>query len=398
MKVVCRTSALTAGLQSAARVVSPRATLPILQNVKLEATIGEEGMLSITGTDMNTCVKRIVPAQVEKEGATTVQAKLLADLIASFPETDITMELQDASLIIHDDGSEHLLPTVPADEFPIMPEIAEGVTFTIDQATLRKLIRQSVFAAATEETAGVCTGVLIEAEEDSLSLVATDTHRMAIARTKLSEPVERRIEAVIPATVLRDINRLLTETEETVHIAIDAAHIQLETKDMQCITLKMQGQFPNYKRVIPKSFTRRLELNSATFLSALRRVSLHVGEHTRCIVLHIERDKMTITAEDPEAGRGSGREVIPTALDGEPLLIAFNASFLMDFFNVLESDTAIMEMNENYQAVVIRPVESEDEEGEQESTEKKSAKGAELEDGEWLYVVMPMQPPEQYEG
>lgn len=383
MKLTCSSSVLADGVRAATRVVSTRATLPILQNIKIEALLEEGGgKLLITGTDMNTCVRKAIPVEVEIEGATTVPAKLFLELVEQFKEArQISLELRGSLLFLRDEDSEseHSLPTVPADEFPLLPELAKPQLCEINQSTLRKMIRRSAFAAATEESAGVCTGILVEIEDDKLSLVATDTHRMSVVRVGISTSPQERTEAIIPAAVMREIHRLLPDVDEPVKLAIDVTHMQIETSDMQCITLKMQGQFPNYKRVIPTQFARKLIVDTKEFLTKIKRVALHANEDIPQIVMQIGKERMTIVAEDPEAGRGRGKEVLlPIEYEGEPIIIAFNADFITEFLSNVESPTTIVEMNENRQPVVMRPTLMD--EGE-----------------EWLYIVMPMQPPEEAE-
>lgn len=383
MKLTCNSSILADGVRAAARVVSARATLPILQNIKIEAIFGEDGgKLLITGTDMNTCVRKTIPVKVEIEGATTVPAKLFLELVEQFKEAkQISLELRGNLLFLRDEDSEseHSLPTVPADEFPLLPELAKPQLCEINQSMLRKMIKRSAFAAATEESAGVCAGILIEIEDNKLSFVATDTHRMSVVRTSIPTTTQERTEAIIPATVMREIHRLLPDADEPAKLAIDVTHMQIETEDMQCITLKMQGQFPNYKRVIPTQFARKLVIDTREFLAKIKRVALHANEDIPQIVMQIGKERMIITAEDPEAGRGKGKEtLLPIEYEGEPIIIAFNADFIAEFLSNVESPTTIVEMNENRQPVVMRPTLID--EGE-----------------EWIYIVMPMQPPEEVE-
>lgn len=383
MKLTCNSSILADGVRAAARVVSARATLPILQNIKIEAIFGEDGgKLLITGTDMNTCVRKTIPVKVEIEGATTVPAKLFLELVEQFKEAkQISLELRGNLLFLRDEDSEseHSLPTVPADEFPLLPELAKPQLCEINQSMLRKMIKRSAFAAATEESAGVCAGILIEIEDNKLSFVATDTHRMSVVRTNIPTTTQERTEAIIPATVMREIHRLLPDADEPAKLAIDVTHMQIETEDMQCITLKMQGQFPNYKRVIPTQFARKLVIDTREFLAKIKRVALHANEDIPQIVMQIGKERMIITAEDPEAGRGKGKEtLLPIEYEGEPIIIAFNADFIAEFLSNVESPTTIVEMNENRQPVVMRPTLID--EGE-----------------EWIYIVMPMQPPEEVE-
>lgn len=383
MKITCNSSILTDRVRAATRVVSARTTLPVLQNIKIEAIVEEKGgKVAITGTDMNTCVRKTMPAEVEIEGATTVPAKLFLELIEQFKDAEkLSLELRGNLLFLRDENSEseHSLPTVPADEFPLLPELAESRSCEIEEETLRNLIKRSVFAAATEESAGVCTGVLVEIEGDKLTLVATDTHRMSVARAKISNPLHERVEAIIPATVMREIHRLLSDSSELLKLAINGAHMQVETNDMQCITLKMQGQFPNYRRVIPTQFARRLIIDTKDFLTKIKRVALHANEDIPQIIMQLGKEKVIIVAEDPEAGKGRGKEtVLPIEYEGEPIIFAFNSDFITEFLSIVESPTTIVETNENRQPVLMRPTLMN--EGE-----------------EWLYVVMPMQPPEETE-
>ena len=370
------TTVLLEGLQSVLHAISTRAPLPVLRNVKIDCEAPNKMILTATDMNLGFSIRRTLPAVVEESGSITAEGRMLNDVIGSFPaNTEASISLKEGLLAIHWDKGEHSLPTIPADDFPVVPEISDGQNLTISGSSMEHLIKNTEFASSNDPTSGVCTGILMETEANRITLVATDTHRMAIAQATLAKEATDAQSVIIPAKVLREIKRILGSSDiELLEMDIDASHIQFRTPEMLTICQRLQGQFPDYQRVVPKETQRTIEANVQEFLAATRSSSIHAPQHSHRVILRIQNEEMCIESEAPEAG--SGLQNVPITLAGEKIDIAFNASFIIDFLSIISSEKAELGLNENHQAAILRPAEND-------------AAGK-----DFRYVVMPMQLPE----
>jgi DNA polymerase-3 subunit beta len=365
MKVTCERGYLANALGVAGRAVSSRNTLPILSNVLLET---EDDRLKLTATDLDTAIRSVIPAQISENGAVAVPAGVLNDVVSKLPDAPVTLELQDGKMKVRSGKSDYTILSLPAEDFPVVPEVREGTDITLPQATLKDMLRLTTFAASREETRSILMGVLFEARGDKLTLVATDTHRLAWKQAQLSEEISTPVSQIIPAKPLAELERVLKDTiEETVHIRFGQSQVQFETGDVTLVSRVLDGQFPNYEKVIPKGVERKIVFDRNEFLSAARRVSIVAKQNSEKAILTTKGDLLEMTAESQEVGRAY--EEVPISMDGENLTIAFNTRYLVDVLNILHTEQATLELTGALNPGILK------------------AQGQ----SDFLYVIMPMQ-------
>jgi DNA polymerase-3 subunit beta len=369
MKITCERSYLAAALGVAGRAVSNRNTLPILSNVLLET---EDDRLKLTATDLDTAIRSVIPATVLENGAVAVPAGVLGDVVSKLPDAPVSLEAQDGKVIVRSGKSDYTILSLPAEDFPVVPEVTEGTDLDLPQATLKEMLRMTTFAASKEETRSILMGVLFEARGNVLTLVATDTHRLAWKQTQLTAEVPTPVSAIIPARPLVELERVLKDSgDENVHIRFSSSQVQFETGDVTLVSRMLDGQFPNYEKVIPKAAERKIVFDRNEFLNAVRRVFIVAKQNSEKAIIATKGDLLQMTAESQDIGKAY--EEVPIRMDGTDLTIAFNARYLMDVLGIVHSDEATMELSGALNPGIIRAG---------DSTTGTS---------DFLYVVMPMQ-------
>lgn len=365
MKITCERSYLANALAVAGRAVSSRNTLPILSNILIET---EDDRIKLTATDLDTAIRGVIPAQVAENGAVAVPAGVLTDVVSKLADAPVTLEMQDGKVTVRSGKSDYTILSLPAEDFPVVPEVPEGTDIELPQATLKEMLRHTTFAASKEETRSILMGVLFEARGQNLTLVATDTHRLAWKQTQFASEVSTPISAIVPARPLVELERLLKDTvEETVKLRFGNSQVQFETPDVTLVSRVLDGQFPNYEKVIPKATERKITFSRVEFLSAVRRAFIVAKQNSEKAIFTTKGDLLEITAESPEVGRAY--EEVPISMDGENITIAFNARYLMDVLNILSSENISIELSGALNPGILRASDQSD----------------------FLYVVMPMQ-------
>ena len=363
MKVTCERSYLAAALGVANRAVSSRNTLPILSHVKLET---EDDRLKITATDLDTAIRCALPASVSENGELALPASSLSDYISKLSDGPVTLEAGDGKVVVRSGHSRFTLVSAPAEDFPLVPEVEHGTEITITSATLKEMLRLTTFAASKEESRSLLMGVLFEARGNTLTLVATDTHRLAWKQTQLSSEVATPVSAIVPAKPLQELERVLKNTaDEMVTIRFGSSQVQFQSSDATLVSRVLDGQFPNYEKVIPKATERKVTFERAELLNAVRRVDIVSRFASQKMVVKFTGATMIMSAESSEAGQAY--EEVPIAMDGTDLQIAFNAKYLSEVLNTLTEDQLTLELNGSLQPGILR------------------------EGGDFVYIVMPMQ-------
>lgn len=370
MKITCERSYLAHALGVTGRAVSSRNTLPILGSVLLET---EDDKLRLTATDLDTAITCVIPAGVAENGSVAVPAGVLNDVVSKLPDSPVTLDVQDAKVAVRCGKSQYTILSQPAEDFPTVPEISEGVDLTLPQSTLKEMLRLTTFAASKEESRSLLMGVLFEARNGSsggstLTLVATDTHRLAWKQAELKEELPQNISAIIPAKPLAELERVLKDSaEEVVHIRFGSSQAQFRTSDATLVSRVLDGQFPNYEKVIPKSVQRKIVFERDEFHNAIRRVYIVARGSAEKAVLSSEGDILKLTAESQEVGKAY--EEVPISMDGDNIEIAFNARYVMEVLNVLDAEKMTLELTGALNPGILK-------------VEGRS---------DFLYVVMPMQ-------
>lgn len=361
MKLSCLQENLSKGLGIVGRAVATRSTLPITQNVLLSA---EERGLKLAATNLEMATTCWVGAKVEQEGSITVPARLLIDFVNSLPNDLIEINLPASSRILElRSGRYHArIHGIDAADFPPIPKVGDGITVAVDAANLREAITQVAFAAASEESRPVLTGINTELDNDKLYLVAADGFRLAVHRTSLKSPTGEKTAVIIPAKTLNEVNRLLGEQDEPVEITINRQKSQIlfRLKNAEIVSQLIQGSFPNYSQVIPQNYTTRAVVDVSEFTRVTKMSSVFARDASGIVRLvitpgnELNPGKLTVSAQAEEIGDNVSQ--IDALIDGEEAKIAFNVKYLSDVLSVLRQPQVALEITTPSSPGVIRPV------------------------------------------
>jgi len=315
-------------------------------------------------TNLEMAISCWIGAKVEEEGAITVPARLLTEFISSLPseKVDISLSPRTKTLELKCARFEARISGVDAKDFPPIPKIEEGITTKVEVEALRQGISQVVFAAATEESRPVLTGVDAQFEGNLLTLAAADGFRLAVYKLPIDVPVSEKSEVIIPARTLAELNRLMADQEEAVEIMLNPNKSQalFHLKNIELVSQLVQGTFPNYTQLIPQSYTTRAVVDVAEFLRATKTASIFARDGSGIVRLviapggELTPGKMTVSARSEEIGDDVGE--IDAIVEGEEAKIAFNGKYLTDVLSVLGESQVALETTNSSSPGVIRPV------------------------------------------
>jgi len=299
---------------------------------------------------------------VEQEGAITVPARLITEFVNSLPNDKIDLELSERTLELRCARFEARISGIDAEDFPPVPQISDGVSYQIEPDALRTAISQVVFATASEDTRPVLTGVCCEFEGDTLTLAAADGFRLAVYKASLAKPAGEKMEIIIPGRTLGELARLLAEQEEAVEIAINQNKNQVlfRLKDVDIVSQLIQGTFPNYKQLIPQSYSTRAIIGTGEFLRATKTASIFARDGSGIVRIQVNPAeesvpaKMSISASSEQLGDDKGE--IDIEVEGEAAKIAFNGKYILDVLNVLREGQVALEATTSSSPGVIRPI------------------------------------------
>ena len=361
MKLSCSQENLSRGLATVGRAVAARTTLPITNNILLAT---EGGRLRLSATNLELAISCWIEAGVEEEGTITIPARLLTDFVGSLPSAQVSLSLPQGSRVLElrCARSEAHISGLDAADFPSIPRIeaTEGTTTQVDAELLRLAVNQVVFAASTEDSRPVLTGVQAEFNGDRLTLAAADGFRLAVHSLKLASPVDE-MAVIIPGRSLGEMNRLLGDQEEAVIIRVNSKRSQIlfQFRDVEMVSQLIQGTFPNYSQLIPQSFNTRAVVSLSDFAKATRTASIFARDGSGIVRLVITpgdgaAGRMTISARAEELGDNLGD--VDAVVEGEEAKIAFNSKYLTDVLGVLTSKEVALETTSPSSPGAIRPV------------------------------------------
>ena len=349
MKFSATKEKLLEGLQQVQNVVSTRTTLPILSNVLLQA---KEGAVHLTTTDLDVGVRGSFEANVDKVGATTLPARRLFTIIRELPSSEIAIEVDGKNAAsIRSGQSFFKILGLPEEEFPPLPKFENAKVVTMRQKDLHDGLRKTAYAISTDETRYVLNGVLFSFKENKLTLVATDGRRLAMLDIELEFPRSHEAEIIVPTKAVTELQRLLKDDGE-VKISVGSGQIAFDLNNTLLVSKLIEGNYPNYKQVIPSEAKERVTLERETFLNSLRRVSLLASDKSNSIKLNFSKNNIEITANTPEVGEA--RESLPVAYKGRDFSIAFNPEFLMAPLRNLTEDEVFFDLIDEMSPGVLK--------------------------------------------
>lgn len=357
MRLTIERSALLKALNHVQSVVERRNTIPILSNV-LVAAQGDS--LRLTATDLDIEISESAPAEVERAGSTTAPANYLYDFVRKLPDgsaVKLDVSGDDPRLFLSAGKSRLHLPILPAGDFPAMPSDGFETRFEIEPTELGRLIDKTRFAISTEETRYYLNGIFFHAVANGagvpmLRAVATDGHRLALADFAAPKGAQGMPGVIVPRKTINELKRLLDDAADMVEIAVSPQKIRFALGDAVLTSKLIDGSFPEYARVIPKGNAKKLKVDNKTFSEAVDRVATVSAERSRSVRLALEKDKVTLTVNNPDAGVAT--EDLPADYGDDSMEIGFNARYLLDVSQQIEGGEALFELADSGSPTLVR--------------------------------------------
>jgi DNA polymerase III subunit beta len=368
MELVVRKNDLLRELQLFQGIVERKNTIPILANVLLEAKGDQVRFLA---TDLEVALRSACQASVAKGGSLTLPAKKLYEIVKSLPDTEIRIAEEKGGVKVAADRFDSRMQTLPREDFPTLPEPAGSGTESLSRSALKEMVAKTQFAITGEDTRYFLNGALLVLRPDSMSLVATDGHRLALVTTKREGKAQKDAEEsrpILPKKTLGELARLMTEGEGDIRFERGENHLFFDVGGRMLISRMIDGQFPAYERVIPKGNDKHIEFEHDRLTSAVKRVALLSNERSRAVKFQIEKGAVDVSSSSPEFGEA--RETLPVEYSGQPMQICFNAQYVLDFLAAVTTDVVALELKDEVSQAMMAPV---------------GAEGY-----EYTYVIMPM--------
>lgn len=352
MELVVRKSDLLKELSLLQGIVERKNTIPILANVLIDAT--KDGLF-LLATDLDVGLRSRCEASVTKPGTLTLPAKKLFEIVNALPETEIRLaeDKGGKSVTISAERFESRMQTLPASEFPTPPQDAGETEATLPGAALKRMISHTRFAITSEDTRYFLNGAQLVLRPESLSMVATDGHRLALITVAEPSGEGKTTEVLLPRKTLNEVGRLI-DGSDAIDFSQGENHLFFRAGDRLLISRKIDANFPAYERVIPKTNDKAIEFDRDRLAAAVRRVRLLSNERSKAVKFGIAKDQVEITSSTPEVGEA--HEILPVDYDGDALQICFNADYVDNFLSVVETESVRLEFKDEMSQAVVRPI------------------------------------------
>ena len=333
-------------------IVPTKSTMPVLYNILLEAEAGENGGLKLIATDLDISLSYRIKATVEKSGSTTISARKLGEILRELPNAPVALEQIDEKVKIVCEKSSFILPSLPKSDYPVFPDKSFEGAFSIPNATLRKLVNSSSYAAGKDDDRPILKGILWEITREESSMVCTNGHRLAkmvcVEEMKVEEPVS----VVVPPKALEMAEKLCSP-EGSVEVVIDGNHLGLRENDTVIFSRLIEGTYPNYEQVIPFYNNRIAIVDTAKVSEALRRMLILANTTTHRVRLYFSANQVNVSVKTEDLGEGE--ENIEAEYKEEPLEIYFNGSYLVDVLKFLDCEQVKICMQTSESGILIVP-------------------------------------------
>ena len=360
MKLTITQAQLAYGLGVVSRAVSPRSTLPVLNNILLAT---DQGRLRLSATNLELGITCWIGADIEEEGSITIPARILFDLVNTLPGEKVSLSLNThtQALNIHCGTSNFDIKGIDAQEFPPMPEpdLSKGVELNVSD--FKEMIQQVSFAASSDDARPVLQGVLMEINGNDLSLAATDGFRISVRKAEISTTLTTPVKVIIPARSLSELARIATDGKQTVTMVVppDRGQAIFHLENAELATQLIEGTFPDYRAIIPRRFETRTVISTAEFLKACKQAEIIAREGNNVIRMNLrpqEGAPSAVEFSSQSEEMGSGEVVVDANIEGPELLIAFNVRYLSEVLDVIKTPNTILETTANNTPGLITPV------------------------------------------
>ena len=367
MNLVCEKEKILKGINSVINGVSSKTTMPILEGILLKTNDNE---LILTTYDLEIGIEYTLEAKIIEQGNTVVNATMFSEIIRKLPSKDIKISVNENRLLeIECEGSLYKLATMNPDEFPELPKINVDNSIEIEQTILKNMIRKTIFAVSTEENRPIFTGCLFEVTDNKLNVVAVDGYRLAIKSNVLNEAANS-FSSVIPGKTLNEVNKIISDSFDTVKIGISRNQALFEMENCKIVTRLLDGEFLKYSNTIPQNWETRVKVNKSNIQNCFERILLISAssiekEKKYPVKINIEVGKVTISCANQT---GDAKEEIYVDTEGKELEIGFNPRFFLDALKAIDDEEVYIEFGTNRSPCIIKPIE----------------------DGDYIYMILPI--------
>lgn len=361
MKLQVTQENLNWALGTVARVANARNPLPVLANVLMKTS---SNRLSIAATNLDIAITQYIGAKVNEEGSITVPARLMQDFISSLPNGVIELALEDTKLRITTDQYKSVINGIVADDFPVMPTISDGTTWSVNGSILKKALQQVVFAASNDESRPILTGVLMHSVDGKLYMAATDSYRLA--EKQLGES-KTAVSLLVPASALHDLLRIVDDGENDVQVTHNDQQVRFRVGDIELVARLLEGKYPDYRKLIPNQFAVSATLKRAGLLNVTKVSSLFARESAGSVTIEVDEAKQQLSICSIASQLGENIATASGKMSGSGS-VTLNSRYLLDCLQVLTSDEIVFGFNGKLEPTMLRAVASDD----------------------YLYIIMPL--------
>ena len=357
MKIVCYKDKILKAINSVVKGVASKTTMPILEGILIQTNDNE---IKLTTYDLEIGIEYIIDCEVKEQGSTVVNAIMFSEIIRKLPDTEIYISVNSNNLLeIECEGSLYKLSTMNPEEFPELPKIEIENSIEIEQLNLKNMIRKTLFAVSTEENRPIFTGCLFEVENNVLNLVAVDGFRLALRSAFLNNQTNN-FSAVIPGKTLNEVNKIISDSFDIIKIGVAKNQALFEMDNCKIVTRTLEGEFLNYKSVIPNNWETRIRVNKNNIQDCFERISLISAstverEKKYPVKVSIDLGKMTISCTNQT---GDAKEEIYVSTEGKNLEAGFNPKYFLDSLKSIEDEEVFFEFGSNIAPCLIKSTEN----------------------------------------
>ncbi|MCI8345147.1 MAG: DNA polymerase III subunit beta [Clostridia bacterium] len=367
MKIVCEKEKILKAINSVTKAVASKTTMPILEGILIQTNDKE---VKLTTYDLEIGIEYIIDADIKEQGATVVNAIMFSEIIRKLPDTDINISLNEKNLLVIEcEGSLYKLATMNPDEFPELPQINVENSISIEQNSLKEMIRKTIFAVSTEENRPIFTGCLFEIKNNKLNVVAVDGFRLAW-KSKFLQNNSNDFTAVIPGRTLNEVNKIILDSFDIIKIGVAKNQALFEMENCKIVTRLLDGEFLNYSSVIPENWETRVRVNRNNIQNCFERISLISSssiekEKKYPVKVLVDIGKVTISCTNQT---GDAKEEMYVSTEGQNLEAGFNPKYFLDALRAIDDEEIFIDFGTSISPCIIRPVE----------------------DGDYRYMILPI--------
>ncbi len=340
---------LMSGIQTVQNIITPKAALPILSNMLLES---EPSGIRLIATDLDIGISCVIPVNIQEQGAITIPAKRLSDIIKELPGGEVLVTVKKNNLVIIEAPScQFKIMGLPREEFPKLPEFKDKEVIKIEQQVLQDMLRLTSFSVSLDESRYVLNGILFQITKNSITLVATDGKRLAVCEKKLSQGADKEVKFIVPIKTIHELNRNLKDDGE-MSLVLGSNQALFDLGRVVVISRLIEGEFPDYKQVVPPASENKMRSEKNQLLLALKRAALLSTPDYQAVKLELFKNKLVVSKSTPDVGES--REEVVVEYQGKEMAIGFNPVYLIDVLKNINIDNVDLELTDPEKPGVIR--------------------------------------------